>query len=60
MHVKSLIKVESKKKGKKEKLAIKRKRGDRGRKKQREMSGGGGIERCVSPVLDCFSLIALH
>lgn len=34
-------------------------RGERVQKK-REMSGGGGIERCVSPVLDCFSLIALH
>lgn len=25
-----------------------------------ETSGGGGIECSVSPVLDCFSLIALH
>lgn len=31
-------------------------------KKCGETSGGGGgrIERGVSPVLDCFSLIALH
>lgn len=30
------------------------------RKKLGEKSGGGGIEYSVSPVLDCFSLIALH
>lgn len=32
-----------------------KRRGEKGK----EMSGGG-IEHCISLVLDCFSLIALH
>lgn len=58
MQVKSFIKGRSvwKKNGEGRGVREERKQ----RKELREPSGGGGIECSVSPVLDCFSLIALH